>query len=402
MPSNVRFSTEQPNDEVIVGFAPFVEQVAPNLPIEELEDALSTYCYLENINLPDVNNVNVLIWCSKYLERLADKDFHSLFGKVVSERPVKTETLQTCTDFYLAALGSEINPLAITQIENLYIQWLICEAIPAADIDALIETGNKLSRHNYKGENFERVFKEWLKNLKETPDSTHFIAVLQIGNKLGFLENENDILRWLGKNVVGKWITDSAIKHIVKEVSTQSGGVNLLEGIGAFLAEQIDNLPLFSSLAELITDPSCYRILSRNAVKAENLLLYIRLDGIRTNLLSEHSNRLEILNEQLENIRRDFRTDITSEIIQASFNSVWLNQSPTLTEANQLFMPPLRELVIQSEIPSVLVDSLKFNVSDFEESEQMKLINSLRAEDVSKSLGEKIFLLTAHTIWWLD
>lgn len=392
------FLYEQPKDEVIAGFAPFIEQVAPELPIDELEDAFSAYCYLENINLPDVNNVNVLTWCTKYLECLADKDFRSLFDKVVNERPIKNETLQACTNFYLAALNSEINPPAINQIENLYIRWLICDAIPTAEIDALVETGENLPHHNYTGEHLEKVFKEWLKNLKETANLSQFIAILQIGNKLGFLKNENDILRWLGRNAVGKWIVDSEIKQIVKELSSQSGGISLLEGVGTFLAENIDNLPLFSSIADLITDASCYHILTRYAVKAENLLLYIRIDGIRINLLSEHSDRLQILNEQLANIRRDFDTDITSEVVQALFNSVWLNRNPTLSEANRLFLPPLREFVIRSEIPSALVDSLSLEISNFDEGQQKKLIDNLSADDVYESLGEKNFLLQAHRI----
>ena len=47
------------------------------------------------------------------------------------------------------------------------------------EIDALVETGENLPHHNYTGEHLEKVFKEWLKNLKETANLSQFIAILQ-------------------------------------------------------------------------------------------------------------------------------------------------------------------------------------------------------------------------------
>ncbi|MEK6279161.1 MAG: hypothetical protein AABN95_02300 [Acidobacteriota bacterium] len=382
------FLYQQTYAEVMTGFAAFVEQVAPDMPVEELEDALSTYCYFEDQQLASVDDVRVLIWSSRYVATLADKDFTNLFSKITAKSPIEAEILHAATDFYLATLKSGINAPSIRQIEDLYLQWLISEASCKVDPTLLAETADKLPRRIYQSDAAEKIFKEWLRQLKDAGAPARFEARLRLGDKMGFVEQENDILTWLGKNVAGAWLADTAVQQVVRDVSGKSGGKSLLEGIGAFLVEQIDNLPLFASLSILISDAESYGVLSSYAVKTQNLPLYLRLIGMKANLTAGQADRVAVLNSHLAAIQTSFKTNITAEIMQTAFNSVWLNQAPTLSEANQLLSPPLIGYVITCEIPRYLINSLSFDDAKLT-AQQIELITKLSSEEVYGSIDAK-------------
>jgi GTPase-associated protein 1 len=372
----------------LVGFPAFVERVAPNMPLEELEDALSTYCYFENLHLPDVDDVSVLAWSSKYGATLADRDFTNLFGRITAKRPVEAETLHAATDFYIATLNPAVNSPSLRRIEDLYFQWLVAEAGGQVGPAVFAEAADKLPRRAYQGDADERVFKEWLKQLKDADDPARFVALLRLGDKMGFVEREHDILLWLGKNVAGGWLADAPLQQALREVSAEGGGRSLLEGAAAFLVEKVDDLRLFSSLATLISDDDSYRVLVNYAVKTQNLPLFLRLGGMRANLSEAQPERVAALGAQFSAVQTYFKTGVTAEIVQTAYASIWLSQPPTLGEAYQLLSPPLVNHVVQSEIPGQLLDSL--NVDDEALTPpQMEVIRKLNSDEIYNTLDGK-------------
>lgn len=396
--SKVDFIYQQDNSEPIEGFAIFVEQIAPDMPTDELETALSAYYYLEDLALPGANDVQVLAWCSKYLEKLAEKDFGNLFNRVTSKTPIEAETLGACTMFYLATLNSSITEVA-RQIEDLYFQWLFSKVGRNAEVTLLAETVEKLPLRFYKGNHEETIFGDWLKTLKDADNSARFAVALRLGDKVGFAAKENDVLHWLGKNIVGKWLEDTGIQQSVREISKQSGGKILLEGIAEYLVEHIENIVLFESLSTLILNEDSFEVLSNYAVENENLPLFLRLSGSKANLFSGQSDRVNVLISQLTIIPKLFKTNISVEIVQAAFNSIWLKQPPTLNEAIQLLSPPLVEYVQMSEIPIILVDSLSLgNKDEFSDPRQVDLVDKLRARPIFESLGPKGIQVDAYLI----
>jgi hypothetical protein len=382
------FLYQQTYGEVLIGFAVFVEHVAPNMPVEELEDALSTYCYFEDQYVPDVDDVRVLNWSARYVTTLADKDFTNLFSKITGKSPVEAETLRAATDFYLATVSSGIDTPSTRQIENLYFQWLISETSGKVDPALLAETADKLPRLIYRSDEAEKTFKDWLRHLKDADTAARFVALLRLGDKMGFVEQEHDILNWLGKNVAAAWLTETPVQESIRDVSGRGGGKSLLEGIAAFLVEQIDNLRLFTSLPILMSDAASYGILSGYAVKTQNMPLYLRLSGIKANLTSEQSERVGVLTTQLTTIQTSFKTDITAEIMQTAFSSIWLNQVPTLSEANQLLSPPLSGYVIKSEVPGLLIKALSLDNGTLS-TQQIELIDRLSSDEIYDSIDDK-------------
>jgi hypothetical protein len=382
------FLYQQAYAESLVGFPVFVERVAPNMPVEELEDALSTYCYFENRHLPDVDDVSVLAWSSKYVATLADRDFTNLFGKIMAKRPVEAETLRAATDFYIATLNPAVNSPSLRRIEDLYFQWLVAEAGGEIGLDVLAEVTDKLPRRAYQGDADERIFKEWLRNLKDADGPERFVAMLRLGDKMGFIEREHDILLWLGKNVAGGWLADAPVQQALREVSSEGGGRSLLEGAAAFLVEKVDDLQLFSSLATLISDDDAYRVLVNYAVKTQNLPLFLRLGGMRANLDAARPERVAALGAQLSAVQTYFKTGITVEIVQTAYASIWLSQPPTLDEAYQLLSPPLVGHVVGSEIPGQLLDSLNVN-DEALTPPQIESIRKLNSDEIYNTLDGK-------------
>lgn len=384
------FLYRQTHAEVLTGFAVFVEQAAPYMPVEELEDALAAYCYFENRHIPDVDDVRVLVWSGKYVTKLADRDFNNLFVKITGKSLIGAETLRAATDFYLATLTSGLDTPSTRQIENLYLQWVVAEAGASVDPALLAEAADKLPRRSYRGDAAEKTRKDWLRHLKDADTAARFAAMLRLGDKLGFVEEENDVLHWLGKNVAGAWITDAPVQQSIRDVSGAGGGKSLLEGVAALLAEKVGDLRLFASLPLLLSDADSYRVLSGYAVETQNMPLYLRLSGMRANLTAAAAppERLGVLHAQLAAIRTSFKTAITAEIMQTAFGSVWLGQPPTLSEATQLLSPPLVGHVIRSEIPGQLVNSLGFEGEALTE-EQVEVINKLNADEVYNSFDEK-------------
>ena len=383
------------HDYAVADFAFFIEKTAPDLTVEELEDAFSTFCYFENLNLPNVNDVRVLAWSAKQLENLADKDFRILLQKVMGKNRVEAEILRAATGFYLATFNASLNNVNRIQIEDLYLQWLIADTIPLAGISALEETAEKLPGKIHNSGNVERLSGEWLKNLKDTQDATRFVAALKIGNKLGLAQNENPLFHWLGKNVVGKWLLESNIQPMLKELAIQPGGKNLLEGVAAFLVERIDEVLFFSSLSTLIEDSNSLGVLTDYAVQTQNLPLYLRLVGTKAN---DTTKRVETFNTLLTDIKKKFNPEITPEISDAAFNAIWLNQTPTLSEAIELLSPPLAAIVKNSEIPRRLVNVFDPKVTTFTNPQEIKLLDRLRFKEVFDNLGETAVLVNGYSI----
>jgi len=386
--SKAAFMYGLPDAAPIARFAGFVEEVAPDLELEDLDDALSTYGYFENIDLPDVNDVKVLSWCSKYLSKLANRDFEVLFAKVTAKSPVNSETLNAATDFYLAALNSQIETQGIYHIESLYFQWLISEASRTADASALEENVKKLPRRVDLREDTPNFPGDWYKTLRDCDDPARFALVLRIGDLLGFLESENEILRWVGKTVAAKWLKDLSIQESVRRVSNQSGGRLLLEGIAEFLVGQIDDISLFNSLTSLVTDQNAFRILSDYAVANENLPLFLRLGGTKTNLLPNSNDRIDALRYLLADVQQIFQTEITAAIVQSAFDAVWLDRAPTIDEAVQLVSTELREYVLLTDIPPRLLDLINPEIEPFPPAEAA-LIRRLASNEVYHTLGDK-------------
>jgi len=390
------FLYQQPYAELLAGFPVFVEAVAPNMPVEELEDALSTYCYFENRHLPDVDDVSVLAWSSKYVATLADRDFTNLFGKITAKRPVEAATLRAATDFYIATLNPAVNSPSLRRIEDLYFQWLVVEAGGEVEPDVLAEAADKLPRRAYQGDAAEKIFKEWLKQLKDAGGPARFVALLRLGEKIGFVEREHDVLLWLGKNVAGDWLADASVQQSLRDVSSEGGGRSLLEGAAAFLVEKVDDLRLFSSLAPLISDDDSYRVLVDYAVKTQNLPLFLRLGGMRANLNAAQLNRVAALGAQLSAVQKHFKIGVTVEIVQTAYASIWLNQPPTLDEAVQLLSPQFAGYVVGSEIPSQLLDSLNVN-DEALTPPQIEVIQKLNSDKIYNTFDDKgRALVNAH------
>jgi len=377
---------QAPYGELITGFPVFVEQAAPELPVEELEDALSTYCYFENQQLADVNDVRVLAWSSPHLQTLADKDFTNLFSAILGKKVIEAEILRGATDFYIAALGSGIDTPSIRQVKDLYVRWLITEAGPNLDLALLNATADQLPVHVFRSDGAEAVFKEWLRHLKDADRPTRFAALLRIGDRLGFSEEENDILLWLGKNVAGAWLTNAPLQQSIRDIVRKAGGKCLLEGIASFLVEHVDDLPLFASFPTLISDADCYRVLSDYVVRTQNLPLYLRLNGLKAKL--DSSERVGALNAQLAVIQTSFKTALTEEIVQTAFNSIWFDHGPTFGEACQLLSPPLYDYVVRSDIPGQLAGALNFNDEVFT-TQQIELIDKLNSRALYSTLDDR-------------
>jgi hypothetical protein len=379
-------------------FAPFVEASAPDLPVEELEDAFAAYCYFENLDLPDVDEVGVLAWSSKYLKRLADKDLQSLLRKVVTQSTVEAKTLQAVTNFYLAILNAALDATATEQIRTIYFQWLISKAITTADIPILAATAKALPREVYRNEHAGRLLEEWRKNLKDSDHPARFAAALLIGDKLGFVETENNVLTWLGTEVSERWGADEDVQRAVCAVATRTGGKNLLEGIAANLVGKINDANLFFSLATLIGDPNAFAVLSDYAVKAQNIPLYLRLRGTQANLNSGGCEQTHALTSLLTEVKKSFGTGITPEITQEAFSDLWLNRTPTLEEAGQLLSPPLLGVIKKTDVPRRLVEVLSAGDGKFSTPDETDLIDKLLAPDVLGSLGDKAPLVKSYRL----
>lgn len=379
-------------------FASFSEAAAPTLSLEELEDAFAACCYFENLDLPDVNTVGVLTWSARYVKGLRAKDFQSLLHKVMAPTPVEANTLRAVTDFYLAALDSVDAP-AIDQFRDIYFQWLISEAIRTAEVATLAETANKLPRQVYQNQHAEGLREQWLKILRDCDRPARFAAALLVGDKLGFSESESDVLTWLGTNASERWGADRDVQRAVCEVATRAGGKNVIEGIATDLAGKVNDVNLFSAFSMILENQNASAVMLNHAVKSQNIPLYLRLRGTQANLDSRKPERPLVLTTLLSDVRRVFEMDITPEIMQAAFSSVWIDSMPTMAEAQTLLSPPLFELVKNTDVPRQLVDLLgKSGGRICDSASEVELLNKLLNRDLLESLGDKTATVTGYAM----
>jgi hypothetical protein len=386
------------NNYPVSSFAGFVEASAPDLSAEELEDAFAAYCYFENFELPEVDDVEVLAWSAKYLKKLADKDFQTLLRKVINQSPIQAKILQAATEFYLAMLDAKLDAPVTEGIRLNYFQWLISEAIRTADVPALAATARALPREAYDSEHSDRLREGWLKNLRDSGRPDRFAVALLVGDKLGFALKDSSVLSWLGTDVSEKWGADKNIQRAFCEVATQPGGKLLIEGMADNLAGKINEVNLFSSLSTMIEDRVAFAVLAGYAVKSQNLPLYLRLRGTQSNLASRPPERTGVLAILLNDVERIFDIRLTPEILQAAFSAVWLNSTPTLEEAQQLLSPPLLDVVKNTDLPQQLVDVLGTGGKFSGSQPEIDLLDRLLSSDVFENLGDKATLVTAYAM----
>lgn len=379
-------------------FARFLESCAPNLPLEELEHAFSSYCCLANIDLPNIDNAKMLGWSSRYLKNLGDSSIQNLLDRIVAEKPIRTETLEAFTNFYLAALQAALRTEITDSIRATYLRWLILDAIPNTDVSALAVTASTLPRQVYKNEHSDSLFESWLKNLKDSDRPERFAVAMSIGDKLGFTENESDVLLWLGTNVSQQWGADRSIQLAACEVANRPGGKNFIQGIAADLVDRINDVAFFTSLSTLISDRNAFAILTDHAVKSQNIPSYLRLGGTRANLDSARIDSTETLIDVLIGINKLFSVDITPEIAEEAFRAIWLQRSPTLKEGLQLLEPPLRPVVKKTLIPRQIFEVIKDGDGKFSAPEEHAILEKLADAEFSQSLGDQAPLVEAFLI----
>ena len=379
-------------------FARFVENCAPNLPLEELEPAFTVYCCLTDIDLPDFSNAEVMTWSSRYLENLVDNDIQTLLAKIVSRKPTDTETLNAFTKFHLAALQAQLQPHTKNSIRTVYFQWLILEGLPNIEVSALAATAKTLPRETYDNDHSEPLVEAWLKSLKDSDHPERFAAALLIGDKLGFADKESSVLSWLGTNVSQLWGAHQSVQWAVCQVAVRAGGRNLIEGIAADLVSRINEPHFFASLSTLIEDQNAFNVLKNYAVESQNIPLYLRLSGTQANLESARREPTESLLSALTDINKLFNEDITPEITEEAFRAIWITRTPTLREGVQLLQPPLLSVVAKTGIPAQLLDVLCEGDGKFSAPDELDLLSRLASREVAERLGDKAAMVNALVI----
>ncbi|HEY0378373.1 MAG TPA: hypothetical protein VGC87_15765 [Pyrinomonadaceae bacterium] len=384
---------------VVAGFSHFVEQVAPDLTLEELDAAFTCHAMLAGFRPPGADDVRVVGWCSRHINQLEAGELLALIGPVIDEGATRDEIVDAYTSLYLTAINDPARTEVRQLIELPYLEWLIRKACGGSSVAILEHTAGRLHvRQSIKGEAAPLLL-SWVKEVRQSNDARRLSPLFKIADEIGFFDADDDSLRLVGEEVVGPALTELSAREILERHLAKPGMRSVLGGVGTYLAARVGSPEAFRPLADVLSSEEVYNALVRYAFEQQAITLYFRLVGARIPYVTADPKiRLGAFMECVEGIRR-VSSGLPGELVENAYDAVWQSSLPSFDEAVGLLDLLERLQVSGTNIPKRLVQLVAACDLLALEPKQQELINRLDARHpIYKTLGEKQTVIDAYRI----
>ncbi|HEY0460091.1 MAG TPA: GTPase-associated protein 1-related protein [Pyrinomonadaceae bacterium] len=333
-------------EQAFAGFKSFIEKAAPDLAIEELDSALSFYVLNRKLNLSEIDSVKVLVWCAGCLKYLPEEDTRKFFEAALSRKDLSRETVEACINLYLAATDEDTALSLRTNIEASFLEWLIKEVLAKAPLDILRDAVSRLTPDALALKAAEPFREYWIKRLNDTRDAARLCLLLNFGAKFGLLAKSDELLQLVGETAVAAVLSDVSVQDYLTGLADRAGAKDLIYGTGNYLAEKTDDSELFKSLNAFLANPDIRQILLQYVSNNRHPALAVRLAVAEFLTQPGDGNKTAAFEQSLELTKR-LSFDLTPELLDTAYDSIWENNAPTVEEALRLLDLPIPPPVIK-------------------------------------------------------
>lgn len=381
--------------EDVAGFSRFVEHLAPNLQLDELDIAFDCHSRISKIAVAETGAARVIKWCANYFANFSPEQMRLLLSGVMDQGSPSREVVGALTDLFLASQSGRAQPEITDIIDGPYIEWLIRDLSVSAPIEVLAETVNRLQVAPALATKVQPLRLLWMKQLRQTEEPARLCLLLQLGERLTFLGEPDEVFRHLGKIVIGPLLNDVGVQQAVTQFADRPAIREVISGVGEYLGTQISQLLVFTTLSEWLTQPEVFNILVAYASERKDLNLYFRLLGAQASRATVGSD------EFLKTFRtclaggQLFGTALTTSHLNNAFAAVWQDRLPTLDEGGVLLDLLQTQQITDANIPRRLVDLLSVTEAGLSDPKQKALVNRLASSPIYASLGDKALAVGA-------
>jgi hypothetical protein len=318
---------------IVAGFDAFIERVAPETGLEELDVAFSCHAKLAGVELPDVDDVRVMGWCARHINRFEVAELRSLLTSITEEGAARAEVVDAYTDLYLAALSDSTRQDIRRLIELPYLEWLIRKACGVSSLAVLEHAAQRLRVEQSIKQEASPLMLSWVKLLRQSGDARRLPVLFAIADKLGFFDSRDDSLQLVGEETVGASLADASARRILEQYINRPGMQSVLYGVGTYLAGQVGSPKVFRPLADLLDHDEVYKTLVGYAFDHQALSLYFRLVGAKIPDAPTHPDqRIIAFTDCIKGIRR-ISPSLPVELVENAYDAVWQNSLPAFDEA---------------------------------------------------------------------
>jgi len=383
------------HSEGIAEFSRFVEEVSPDLHLEELDLAFACHALISGFGNPGPNTSRIIKWCAKHLGGFNQDQIRAVLSGAIDGGSVDGDIVEACTDMFLALEQSNPKTQVRQVIERPYLEWLIKDVGARATTGVLMEVSHRLHIPERLASEVESSRLLWMKQLRETDEPKRLYILFVLGDKLGFLNEPDEILRYLGKTKIGPWLSEVPVEDILNTFFNRSAMRDVIYGIGEYLGTQVSQPQVFTAAYKSLVHPEVVKTLVTYVTERKDLNLYFRLVGTQIAGPScRAEDRLKAFQQCLDGAKR-FDLPFEPGLVGNAFAAVWHNHAPTIEEAGSLLdiLEGLR--VTDASIPTRLVDLLDVSETGLLDARQKDLARRLGASPVYENLGNRAVRIDA-------
>lgn len=383
---------------VVNQFSEFAERVAPDLRIDELAPAFACHALSNGRESADALASGTLAWCATRLNNLDRDAVRTIIDSMVERGTDRVAILDAYTNIYISALLPATPSDLRKAVEYPYLEYLIRRAsldVPAATLD---QVAGRLRVDLAPRTDSNALMLSWVNRLRQCEDVERLPALFTIGDKLGFLNETDDVLRIVGEQLIGPHLEQPPVAQLVLRYIDRPGMTSIVGGVNAHLETQIGNPNVFRACAHALSHYEIYQALARHALAQQSLALFFRLAGARVcDLAISPPPRLDAFEECIEATRALLKK-VPDDLLENAFDAVWQTE-PTLPEAIQLLDLLERMQLKNTAIPRRLVDLIRTCPISNLQPPQKQLLERLCARGpFYERLGDKQILIDAYRI----
>jgi hypothetical protein len=381
--------------EELANFSRFVEGVAPDLPGADLTIAFGCYALANGMPVEGVDNAALLKWCAPRVAHLKPEFIRSLAEAVGQSAGVPSEVIGAFTELYRAVLSAAVNPSIRDAVERAYVALIIqnCDTLSGDALTRLVEGLQLSAAAKGTGQDFRSA---WFEKARGTRDPSRLCALLVLGERLGLLSDNSEIVRRLVETLIAPALGEQILQQTVLRLILTALGDDLISGIAAYLQANSSNGRVFHAIRSFLIRPEVLKGLETYATAQSAVELYYRLIGEQA--ADRPDQRADAFRHCLSVTQR-LRAEITPSRLEAAFDAVWQGTMPKIAEAILILDTAGESNLAKTSIPSKFGDLLAQGLDlTRDDSQRDDLAQRLRGGPLLAALGETRYVVDAWNI----
>lgn len=341
---------EQGDADRLTDFGRFVERVAPDLGLAELDAAITGYAGAIGLEAPRMNRAGVIKWLAGRLEAFKPDEIGGILGAALAAKGLDREVVEACTDLYLNARDPGIRQM----VEAPYLRTLITEGSALRDTETLDAILRRLPPLDQRGRQIAEPFRtSWFDQVKDVMGPAQLRVMFDLGEKCGFLDDEDEAFTAIGRNVFAPLLRDEAARQALFGIVNKPAFHPIISGIGNHLASDPH---AFRASREILSHPIMNQALERYAVEKRNSGLYIRL--LTLDQAPKPDRCLQSLQRYITELNHWHGGSVSTQQVDDAFDVIWQGRMPTEDECLKLLDILQAEGVSRSNLQQIIADRI--------------------------------------------